>query len=170
MPPGQNNLHELWALLNFLLPAVFQDSDAFSKVFDLNVDDAAKKQNMIKQLHKILRCVRTPFPDFAGDASLLCDAGVASGWCGSDSSWEASGGAEGRVSGVYCRRDLAISWRLVHDRGIVRKWFFRRIYLYFQMQSFEYSFIFLFGIYLCCVLVVLDAEYQGGYNETRDKS
>ncbi|CAM9171442.1 unnamed protein product, partial [Ectocarpus sp. 4 AP-2014] len=48
-------LHELWALLNFLLPTVFQDSEAFSKVFDLNVDDADKKQNMIKQLHKILR-------------------------------------------------------------------------------------------------------------------
>ncbi|CAM9364785.1 unnamed protein product [Ectocarpus fasciculatus] len=53
--PLQNNLHELWALLNFLLPTVFQDSEAFSKVFDLNVDDADKKQNMIKQLHKILR-------------------------------------------------------------------------------------------------------------------
>lgn len=52
----QNNLHELWALLNFLLPSVFKDSEAFSKVFDLNVDDADKKQNMIKQLHKILRC------------------------------------------------------------------------------------------------------------------
>lgn len=51
----QNNLHELWALLNFLLPSVFKDSEAFSKVFDLNVDDADKKQNMIKQLHKILR-------------------------------------------------------------------------------------------------------------------
>lgn len=57
-PPGnQNNLHELWALLNFLLPSVFKDSEAFSKVFDLNVDDADKKQNMIKQLHKILRWV-----------------------------------------------------------------------------------------------------------------
>lgn len=53
----QNNLHELWALLNFLLPTVFRDSEAFNKVFDLNVDDADKKQNMIKQLHKILRCV-----------------------------------------------------------------------------------------------------------------
>eukprot|EP00752_Nemacystus_decipiens_P001789 g1728.t2 len=53
--PLQNNLHELWALLNFLLPSVFKDSEAFSKVFDLNVDDADKKQNMIKQLHKILR-------------------------------------------------------------------------------------------------------------------
>ena len=54
----QNNLHELWALLNFLLPSVFKDSEAFSKVFDLNVDDTDKKQNMIKQLHKILRCER----------------------------------------------------------------------------------------------------------------
>lgn len=53
----QNNLHELWALLNFLLPSVFQDSEAFNRVFDLNVDDTDKKQNMITQLHKILRCV-----------------------------------------------------------------------------------------------------------------
>lgn len=52
---SQNNLHELWALLNFLLPTVFKDSEAFNEVFDLNVDDADKKQNMIKQLHKILR-------------------------------------------------------------------------------------------------------------------
>lgn len=54
----QNNLHELWALLNFLLPTVFEDSEAFSKVFDLNVGDADKKQSMIKQLHKILRCLQ----------------------------------------------------------------------------------------------------------------
>lgn len=45
-------------MLNFLLPSVFKDSEAFSKVFDLNVGDADKKQNMIKQLHKILRYLR----------------------------------------------------------------------------------------------------------------
>ena len=30
--PLQNNLHELWALLNFLLPDVFGDSEAFDSV------------------------------------------------------------------------------------------------------------------------------------------
>ncbi|KAI3406187.2 ISW2 [Candida oxycetoniae] len=32
--PLQNNLHELWALLNFLLPDVFGDSDQFDETFD----------------------------------------------------------------------------------------------------------------------------------------
>lgn len=33
--PLQNNLHELWALLNFLLPDVFASSDDFDEWFDL---------------------------------------------------------------------------------------------------------------------------------------
>ncbi|CAM9684537.1 unnamed protein product, partial [Discosporangium mesarthrocarpum] len=61
-PLQQNNLHELWALLNFLLPEVFGDADAFSKVFDLNVDDPDAKQTMISQLHKILRQARLRLP------------------------------------------------------------------------------------------------------------
>ena len=32
--PLQNNLHELWALLNFLFPDVFPDSTAFDDAFD----------------------------------------------------------------------------------------------------------------------------------------
>ena len=31
----QNNMHELWALLNFLYPDVFDDSDKFDAAFDL---------------------------------------------------------------------------------------------------------------------------------------
>ena len=53
--PLQNNLHELWALLNFLMPEVFGDSDAFSKWFDLDTDDEDSKKSMIKQLHRVLR-------------------------------------------------------------------------------------------------------------------
>lgn len=68
----QNNLHELWALLNFLLPTVFQDSEAFSKVFDLNVDDADKKQNMIKQLHKILRYEQEQLHGGCDAMSMCC--------------------------------------------------------------------------------------------------
>jgi SWI/SNF-related matrix-associated actin-dependent regulator of chromatin subfamily A member 5 len=34
--PLQNNLHELWALLNFLLPDVFGSSDEFDEWFDLS--------------------------------------------------------------------------------------------------------------------------------------
>lgn len=53
--PLQNNLHELWALLNFLLPDIFSDSDQFDEWFDLEIDDQDAKKDMITQLHKILR-------------------------------------------------------------------------------------------------------------------
>jgi len=53
--PLQNNLHELWALLNFLLPDVFASSEQFDEWFNLDVDDTAAKERMIGQLHKILR-------------------------------------------------------------------------------------------------------------------
>ncbi|RMZ74437.1 chromatin remodelling complex atpase chain isw1 [Pyrenophora seminiperda CCB06] len=50
--PLQNNLHELWALLNFLLPDVFGDSAAFDDWFSQqNADSDA----IVKQLHKVLR-------------------------------------------------------------------------------------------------------------------
>lgn len=53
--PLQNNLHELWALLNFLLPDVFSSSDQFDDWFNLDIDDNETKQRMITQLHKLLR-------------------------------------------------------------------------------------------------------------------
>jgi SWI/SNF-related matrix-associated actin-dependent regulator of chromatin subfamily A member 5 len=53
--PLQNNLHELWALLNFLLPDVFSSSEQFDQWFDLDVEDMEAKQRMIGQLHKLLR-------------------------------------------------------------------------------------------------------------------
>eukprot|EP00935_MAST-01C_sp_MAST-1C-sp1_P001291 g1291.t1 len=53
--PLQNNLHELWALLNFLLPDVFSSAEQFDEWFNLDVDDAESKERMIGQLHKILR-------------------------------------------------------------------------------------------------------------------
>jgi SWI/SNF-related matrix-associated actin-dependent regulator of chromatin subfamily A member 5 len=53
--PLQNNLHELWALLNFLLPDIFSSSEQFDEWFDLEIDDEEAKKNMISQLHKILR-------------------------------------------------------------------------------------------------------------------
>jgi SWI/SNF-related matrix-associated actin-dependent regulator of chromatin subfamily A member 5 len=53
--PLQNNLHELWALLNFLLPDVFASSQEFDEWFNLDVDDDEAKKQMISQLHKILR-------------------------------------------------------------------------------------------------------------------
>jgi len=53
--PLQNNLHELWALLNFMLPDVFQSADQFDEWFNLDVDSDDAKTTMISQLHKILR-------------------------------------------------------------------------------------------------------------------
>ena len=50
--PLQNNLHELWALLNFLLPDVFSSSEDFDKWFELQGGDQDK---VVQQLHKVLR-------------------------------------------------------------------------------------------------------------------
>ena len=50
--PLQNNLHELWALLNFLLPDVFGDSEAFDQWF---TTQDADQDTVVQQLHKVLR-------------------------------------------------------------------------------------------------------------------
>eukprot|EP01114_Cavostelium_apophysatum_P015131 TRINITY_DN4061_c0_g2_i1.p1 TRINITY_DN4061_c0_g2~~TRINITY_DN4061_c0_g2_i1.p1 ORF type:complete len:648 (-),score=235.27 TRINITY_DN4061_c0_g2_i1:56-1999(-) len=51
--PLQNNLHELWALLNFLLPDVFSSSEDFDSWFNLNNNN--EQQQIIERLHKVLR-------------------------------------------------------------------------------------------------------------------
>lgn len=61
--PLQNNLHELWSLLNFLLPQMFSSSDDFDEWFNLSGADQgeseAEKENrnkkIIEQLHRIMR-------------------------------------------------------------------------------------------------------------------
>lgn len=60
--PLQNNLHELWSLLNFLLPEIFSSADAFDEMFDLqgNEDEneaekEKRNKQVIEQLHRILR-------------------------------------------------------------------------------------------------------------------
>ena len=53
--PLQNSLHELWALLNFLVPDVFASSEQFDEWFNLDIEDADEKNKLISQLHKILR-------------------------------------------------------------------------------------------------------------------
>ena len=53
--PLQNSLHELWALLNFLVPDVFASADQFDEWFNLDIDDNDEKNRLISQLHKILR-------------------------------------------------------------------------------------------------------------------
>ena len=60
--PLQNNLHELWSLLNFLLPEIFSSADAFDEMFDLQgheeeseVEKEKRNKQVIEQLHRILR-------------------------------------------------------------------------------------------------------------------
>ncbi|CAJ1057683.1 lymphoid-specific helicase [Xyrichtys novacula] len=62
--PLQNNLAELWSLLNFLLPEVFDDLKSFESWFDIdsfgeaeNVVAAERERNILSMLHQIL----TPF-------------------------------------------------------------------------------------------------------------
>uniref|UniRef100_A0A3Q2TVH5 Proliferation-associated SNF2-like protein n=1 Tax=Fundulus heteroclitus TaxID=8078 RepID=A0A3Q2TVH5_FUNHE len=62
--PLQNNLAELWSLLNFLLPEVFDDLKSFESWFDISSlgegDDvvvAEREHNILSMLHQIL----TPF-------------------------------------------------------------------------------------------------------------
>jgi len=51
--PLQNNLNELWALLNFLLPDIFGSEADFETWFSLG--DADAKDNVVKKLHTVLR-------------------------------------------------------------------------------------------------------------------
>ena len=51
--PLQNNLHELWALLNFLLPDIFGDSEVFDEWFEQNNSDQ-DQEVLVQQLHAVL--------------------------------------------------------------------------------------------------------------------
>lgn len=51
--PLQNNLHELWALLNFLLPDIFSSADQFDEHF--NTDDGELKTEMVHKLHSLVK-------------------------------------------------------------------------------------------------------------------
>lgn len=51
--PLQNNLHELWALLNFLLPDVFNSSDDFDSWF--NTNSCLGDKSLVERLHYVLR-------------------------------------------------------------------------------------------------------------------
>uniref|UniRef100_A0AAY4EIK7 Proliferation-associated SNF2-like protein n=1 Tax=Denticeps clupeoides TaxID=299321 RepID=A0AAY4EIK7_9TELE len=63
--PLQNNLAELWSLLNFLLPDVFDDLKSFESWFDINsfssdaenIITSKREQEILHMLHQIL----TPF-------------------------------------------------------------------------------------------------------------
>lgn len=51
--PLQNNLHELWALLNFLLPDVFNSSEDFDSWF--NTNQCLGDNTLVERLHAVLK-------------------------------------------------------------------------------------------------------------------
>lgn len=51
--PLQNNLHELWALLNFLLPEVFSSAEKFEEWFSMGDGSKEKEAEVVQQLHKV---------------------------------------------------------------------------------------------------------------------
>ncbi|XP_074133683.1 putative global transcription activator SNF2L1 isoform X2 [Sminthopsis crassicaudata] len=51
--PLQNNLHELWALLNFLLPDVFNSSEDFDSWFDTK--NCLGDEKLVERLHTVLK-------------------------------------------------------------------------------------------------------------------
>ncbi|XP_044347140.1 probable chromatin-remodeling complex ATPase chain isoform X2 [Triticum aestivum] len=51
--PLQNNLHELWSLLNFLLPEIFSSAETFDEWFQITGE--TDQQEVVQQLHKVLR-------------------------------------------------------------------------------------------------------------------
>mmetsp|Transcript_40665 Transcript_40665/g.129745 ORF Transcript_40665/g.129745 Transcript_40665/m.129745 type:complete len:932 (+) Transcript_40665:74-2869(+) len=53
--PLQNNLHELWALLNFLLPEVFHSAGQFDEWFGKGGEEGGDQAEVVAQLHKVLR-------------------------------------------------------------------------------------------------------------------
>ena len=63
--PLQNNLAELWSLLNFLLPKVFQSCDDFEKWFSMPLNKLSSEKEtqlneeeqllIINRLHQVLR-------------------------------------------------------------------------------------------------------------------
>ena len=61
--PLQNNLHELWSLMNFILPDLFSSSSVFDDWFELNAQAPAGMQQLLNEinssfigkLHKILQ-------------------------------------------------------------------------------------------------------------------
>ena len=52
--PLQNNLHELWALLNFLVPDVFNSDEDFNDIFDME-KCLGEDSSIVNKLHAVLK-------------------------------------------------------------------------------------------------------------------
>ena len=58
--PIQNNMQELWALLHFIMPSLFDSHDEFSEWFSKDIESHAQSntklnEEQLKRLHKILK-------------------------------------------------------------------------------------------------------------------
>lgn len=57
--PIQNSMHELWALLHFIMPSLFDSHDEFSEWFSKdiegNVEKGAMNEHQLRRLHMILK-------------------------------------------------------------------------------------------------------------------
>ncbi|KAF2115059.1 SNF2 family N-terminal domain-containing protein [Lophiotrema nucula] len=58
--PIQNNMQELWALLHFIMPSLFDSHDEFSEWFSKDIENHAQSntkldENQLKRLHMILK-------------------------------------------------------------------------------------------------------------------
>ena len=53
--PLQNNLHELWSLINFLLPEIFSSSDDFDEWFDLKGNDQLTESEIEQKNSEIIK-------------------------------------------------------------------------------------------------------------------
>lgn len=53
--PLQNNLHELWALLNFLVPEIFSSDDEFTNIFDTDKCLGGEDKSLVEKLHSVLK-------------------------------------------------------------------------------------------------------------------
>lgn len=52
--PIQNNVHELWSLLNFLMPKIFENSEDFQQLYEY-ISDQEQRDTWVKMLHQMIR-------------------------------------------------------------------------------------------------------------------
>ena len=53
--PLQNNLHELWALLNYLHPSIFTVSEPFDDAFEMGAETINIDRKTLDAAHHLLR-------------------------------------------------------------------------------------------------------------------
>jgi DNA helicase INO80 len=58
--PIQNSMHELWALLHFIMPSLFDSHDEFSEWFSKDIEGNAESkgsmnEHQLRRLHMILK-------------------------------------------------------------------------------------------------------------------